>query len=99
MNDKLLKSKKFRAAAMAAVTGILTFATAKLGLDLNVGEITTLLTLIMSPFLMYIGAEGFSEAGAKKVVQEAKAKAEITDLVMKEIVNAGSEKQDNEKQI
>lgn len=86
MNTKLLKSKKFRAAAMAAITGLLTFATAKFGLDLDVSEVTTLLTLLMSPFLIYIGAEGYSEAQAKKVVEEAKAKEQLTDAVLKEIV-------------
>jgi arginine exporter protein ArgO len=95
MNTKLLKSKKFRAAIIAAITGILTFATTKFGLNLNVPEITALLAVIMSPFLIYIGAEGYSEALAKKTVEESKAKVEITEKVMQEIINNQNNKDEN----
>jgi hypothetical protein len=49
----------------------------------------------MSPFLIYIGAEGYSEALAKKTVEESKAKVEITEKVMQEIINNQNNKDEN----
>lgn len=84
MNIQLLKSKKFRAAIIAAITSVLSFAVAKLGLNMNVEETITLLTAVMSPFLIYIGAEGYSEADAKRVAEENKVKQAIIDQINKE---------------
>lgn len=76
MNYSLLRSKKFRVAVLAALSGILSFISGKFGLGLNVEEITALVSAIIMPFLIYIGAEGFSEAPAKKVIEENKARKE-----------------------
>lgn len=72
MNKSLLLSKKFRASVMAAVSGLLSFLVAKLGLDWNVDEIMTLITVVMTPFLLYVGAEAYSEKDAKAVIEENK---------------------------
>lgn len=86
MNTELLKSKKFRTAVLAAISSLLSFLVAKFGLNLNVDEIITLITTIVAPLLIYIGAEGFSEAGAKKSIEENKARTEINDKVLQSIV-------------
>lgn len=72
MNSKLLLSKKFRAACLAAVAGILSFCVTQFGFNLDVDKTISLLTAVMAPFIMYIGAEGMSEAGAKKTIEENK---------------------------
>lgn len=81
MNTSLLKSKKFRASVLAAVSGLLTFLVTKFGLDWNVTEIMTLITTISAPFLFYIGAEGYSEAQAKAVIEEEKIRKEKENQV------------------
>lgn len=65
MNTSLLKSKKFRAAVFAALANILTFSVSEFGLSLDVDKTIALLSVISAPFLIYIGAEGYSEADAK----------------------------------
>lgn len=85
MNTELLKSKKFRSAVIAAVTALLTYGVGKWGWDLDVEALTLLMSVISAPFLIYIGAEGFSEAGAKKVIEENKVRAELTDKVLLEV--------------
>lgn len=97
MNKELLRSKKFRAALLAAVSSLLTFGVAKWGWDLDVRETTLLISIISAPFLMYIGAEGISEVSAKKVVEENKVRAELTDRVLAEVAKQIEEKQ-NETQ-
>lgn len=82
MNTELLKSKKFRAAIMAAVSSLLSFFVAKLGLGWDVQEIMTLVSTILLPFLIYIGAEGYSEVEAKRVVEENKIRKELSDQVL-----------------
>lgn len=82
MNNELIKSKKFRAAVVAAVGSVLTFIVAKTGWNLDVNELMTLLGVVSIPFLIYIGAEGYSEVEAKKVVEENKIRKEISNEVM-----------------
>lgn len=82
MNEKLLKSKKFRAALMAAISSLLTFIVAKTGFNLDVNEIMTLIGVVSAPFLIYIGAEGYSEVEAKKVVEENKIRKSIVDQAL-----------------
>lgn len=82
MNEKLLKSKKFRAAVMAAISSLLTFIVAKTGFNLDVNEIMTLIGTVIAPFLIYIGAEGYSEVEAKKVVEENKIRKSIVDQAL-----------------
>lgn len=79
MNTQLLKSKKFRAAIMASVSSILTFAVSKGWLQLDVADTMTLIGCITAPFLIYIGAEGYSEAPAKAATVEGEVKKAITD--------------------
>jgi hypothetical protein len=93
MNTQLLKSKKFRAALGSAVTSLLTFGVAKWGWNLDVQELMLLITIVTAPFLMYIGAEGVSEVSAKKVVEENKVRAELTDKVLAEVAKQIEEKQ------
>lgn len=82
MNEKLLKSKKFRAAVMAAISSLLTFIVAKTGFNLDVNEIMTLIGTVIAPFLIYIGAEGYSEVEAKRVVEENKIRKSIVDQAL-----------------
>jgi accessory gene regulator protein AgrB len=82
MNTQLIKSKKFRAALVAAIGSLLTFIVAKTGWNLDVNELMTLLGVISIPFLIYIGAEGYSEVEAKKVVEENKIRKEISNEVI-----------------
>jgi hypothetical protein len=82
MNNELLKSKKFRAAILAALSSLLSFLVAKLGLGWNVEEIMTLVSTLLFPFLIYIGAEGYSEVEAKRVVEENKIRKELSDQVL-----------------
>jgi len=82
MNSELLKSKKFRAAILAAASSLLSFLVAKLGLGWNVEEIMTLVSTLLFPFLIYIGAEGYSEVEAKRVVEENKIRKELSDQVL-----------------
>lgn len=82
MNNELLKSKKFRAALLAALSSLLSFLVAKLGLGWNVEEIMTLVSTLLFPFLIYIGAEGYSEVEAKRVVEENKIRKELSDQVL-----------------
>ena len=52
----LLKSKKFR----VAILGVLTQIAVKLGMpDMTVAE----MALLVSPFLAYIGAQGYADKG------------------------------------
>lgn len=74
------------------MSSLLTFGVAKWGWDLDVQELMLLVGVITAPFLMYIGAEGFSEADAKKVVEENKVRAELTDKVLEEVVRQQKEK-------
>lgn len=82
MNEKLLKSKKFRAAILAALSSLLTFIVAKTGWNLDVNELITLISVVTAPFLIYIGAEGYSEVEAKKVVEENKIRKSIVDQAL-----------------
>jgi len=72
MNKSLLLSKKFRASVLAAISGVLTFLVTKLQLDWDVTEIMSLITVVMSPFLIYVGAEAISEKDAKAVIEQNK---------------------------
>lgn len=85
MNTKLLASKKFRAAVISAIASLLTFCVTKFGLNLNVDEIINLMTLVLAPFLIYIGAEGYSERDAKVSALEAKNKTEISDKLIEKL--------------
>ena len=91
MNTELLKSKKFRAAILAAISGILTFISAKAGWNLNTEEIMTLIGVVLSPFLIYIGAEGYSEVEAKRVVEENKIRKEISNEVLSNLKENNNE--------
>ncbi|MCB1712910.1 MAG: hypothetical protein KDH96_10645 [Candidatus Riesia sp.] len=86
MNTELLKSKKFRASILAAVSGLLGFCVTTFGLKLDVDQVMTLVTLLMAPFLIYIGAEGYSEAQAKAAAEESKTKSDLTDKIVSEII-------------
>jgi hypothetical protein len=72
MNDKLLKSKKFRTAIIAATTSLLTFLVSEFGLNLDVEKTIGLMVALTTPLLIYIGAEGYSEVEAKRVIEEKK---------------------------
>lgn len=74
MNKKLLLSKKFRAAVLAAVSSILTFAVSHGWLDMDVEATMLMVATVTTPFLVYIGAEGYSEAPAKAAAEENKSK-------------------------
>ena len=91
MNTKLMLSKKFRAAVMAAISSLLTFAVSKFGLDLDVSETMMVITAVTSPFLIYIGAEGVSEMSAKAVIEENKSRTELADRVLLEVLKNGEE--------
>ena len=85
MNSSLLQSKKFRAASMAAIASILAFCVSEFGLKLDVEKTIALISTIMLPILIYIGAEGVSEAPAKAVVEEEKGRKDLNDLVLNKI--------------
>lgn len=97
MNSEILKSKKFRAALLAAVSAILTYGVAKFNWDLDPTEVIALLTAISGPFLFYIGAEGYSEAGAKKVIEENKVRENLADKVLDQIITDNYIKQQKEE--
>ena len=86
MNTNLLLSKKFRAALLAAVGSSLTFLVTKLGLGWDVTEIMSLVSTLLVPLLIYIGAEGYSEVEAKRVVEENKFRKEINQTVLDQII-------------
>lgn len=67
---------------MAAISSLLTFIVAKTGFNLDVNEIMTLIGVVSAPFLIYIGAEGYSEVEAKKVVEENKIRKSIVDQAL-----------------
>ncbi len=92
MNYELLKSKKFRTAVIAAITGLLTFVSTKFALGWDIDEISVLLTTLMTPFLLYIGAEGFSEQKMKAVIEENKIRKDISDQVLNSIIQNGEKK-------
>jgi len=71
MNTEVLKSKKFRAAITAALASLLTFAVGKSWLELDVEETMTMVATVATPFLIYIGAEGYSERDAKALREKA----------------------------
>lgn len=77
MNSSLWMSKKFRASVIAATTALLTFLVTKLGLQWDIEEIMTLVTTLVAPFLMYVGAEGYSEQLAKQVLEEQKNRKDV----------------------
>jgi hypothetical protein len=87
MNTELLKSKKFRAALLAAISSILTFLVSKFGFAMDVNEIMTLIMTISTPFLIYIGAEGVSEIQAKKVIEENKVRDKLTTDLLEAMKN------------
>lgn len=70
---------------MAAVSSLLSFIVAKFGLSWDVGEIMALVGTVMTPFLIYIGAEGYSEAQAKANIEQSKAQKELADSVLSKI--------------
>jgi len=72
MNEQLLKSKKFRTAIIAAVTALLTFLVSEFGLELDVEKTIGLMVALTTPWLIYIGAEGYSEVEAKRIAEEKK---------------------------
>ena len=67
---------------MAAISSLLTFIVAKTGFNLDVNEIMTLIGTVIAPFLIYIGAEGYSEVEAKRVVEENKIRKSIVDQAL-----------------
>lgn len=67
---------------MAAVTSLLTFCVAKFGLAWDVGEIMALVSTVTAPFLIYIGAEGYSEAKAKEAMVNAVARKEFIETTL-----------------
>lgn len=69
---ELVKQKKFKVAAVAAVwAALLVFTKAYFGVDLTMGE----LVLMISPFLTYIGGQGIADFG--KEAAKITAAAEI----------------------
>jgi len=42
---------------------------------------------MMAPFLVYIGAEGYSEVEAKRVIEENKIRQQLSDEVLKSILD------------
>jgi uncharacterized membrane protein len=97
MNSELLKSKKFRTAVIAALSSLLTFLVSKFGLNLNVDEIIALVTVLVTPFLIYIGAEGVSEIQAKKVVEENKVREKISEELLRSMIDQNNDALANEK--
>jgi len=86
MNTSLLISKKFRAACLAAITSLLTFLVSEFGLKLDVEKTITLISTLSVPFLIYIGAEGYSEKNAKAIAEESKNRSAVTDKVLDKIM-------------
>lgn len=72
MNTSVFKSKKFISAAFAALTNLLVFLVSEFGFNLDIEKTISLMTSLSVPFLIYIGAEGYSEARAKQVIEENK---------------------------
>lgn len=79
MNNQLLKSKKFRVATLAALSALLTFFVSEFGFQLDVEKTMTLIGTVVAPFLIYIGAEGYSEVEAKRVAEENKIRKESNE--------------------
>jgi len=91
MNTELLKSKKFRAAILAALASLLTYGVTKFGWDLDVEEIVLLISSLSAPFLIYIGAEGYAEREAKRVQEENKIRNDLADKVLEEVIKQKEE--------
>lgn len=92
MNTELLASKKFRTAVITALATLATFIASKFGFHLDKDEVQLLMTVVTAPFVMYILAEAVSETGAKKAIVENKAREELADKVLKEIIDTTDEK-------
>ena len=97
MNLSLLQSKKFRAAVMAAISATLAFVVSEFGLKLDVDKMITLITTVSIPFLIYIGAEGYSERDAKAATIEGQNKSATADQVLAKILADLKEGEKNEK--
>ena len=80
---------------MSALSAVLTYGVAKFGWDLDVAEIMTLVGIVQAPFLIYIGAEGYSEAEAKRVMEENKVRAELTDKVLDKVAKEITSNEEN----
>lgn len=91
MNQEILRSKKFRTACIAAVASLVTFIAAKFGLAMESDQVNTLVMAVSSPFWVYIGAEGLSEMNAKKAIEENKARVELNETVLKQIMGVNNE--------
>lgn len=81
MNTKLLLSKKFRTAVLAAISGILTFSVTRGWLQLDPNDVITLISAVMSPFIIYIGAEGYSESQAKAAIEQGSSQMAIAEKI------------------
>lgn len=86
INIELLKSKKFRAALIAAVTSVVVFIAGKIGLGWTTEEVSVLLSAIVVPILVYVGAEGYSEAEAKRVKEENAFREKLNNDVLTSIM-------------
>jgi len=82
MNAELLLSKKFRTACLAALTSLLTFLVSEFGLKIDIEKTIALVSTISVPFYLYIAAEAYSEKDAKKVVEEANARKELSNALL-----------------
>lgn len=96
MNEQILKSKKFRAAILAAISNILTFCVTQFGWHIDVSQTIALMSAITAPFLIYIGAEGFSEKDAKAVIEENKVKEKINTQVLNSLLKKEIENEKDE---
>jgi high-affinity Fe2+/Pb2+ permease len=98
MNNSVWKSKKFQASCLAAISGILAFTVSEFGLELNVEKTMTLVSLVIAPFLIYIGAEGYSEQKAKAVIEEEKGRKDLNDQVLNTIEQSIKDKYNEGKE-
>lgn len=87
MNTSIFSSKKFQAAIISVIAGLISIVSTRLGLGYDIGTCVTIAGTVMTPFLIYIGAEGYSEQSAKAVVEENKSRKLISDQLISSIVN------------
>ena len=86
MNEELLKSKKFRAALASAVAGFFIMISAKFGLEVDTNEAVLMAGVIVSPFLVYITGEAYSEKDAKAAVIESQNRENISQGIINNLM-------------
>lgn len=92
MKELLRQSKKFRAGVITALVGLLFPLAQAIGMPISEEVVTQIVDWIFMLGIAYIGAEGVSEMKAKAVIEENKARKDLSDKVLDKLVKVEEEK-------